>query len=340
MLVRPPAARRTRPMESPLHLRPLSIGEILDRSFRLYRNHFLQWFTAVLLVQCISFVIMQIYLVHAVMPLLQSLNAPRGELPDVDPAVLVNFGVGLVIVLLVYGLLSLLYTGAVISLTSDAFLGRETTLLDAYRLALRRFGALLALNISKFSMLSTSLVIWLAPIIVALLFRAWWLAGSWVIVGALPFLFAYLWLALASIALILEERRPLDSIKRSGRLMYTLTEKGFLRNNAFRISIILLIIFAVRIIVMLVIQGPYTSWKLFEVYRDPSLLGQYHRTLVDSAFEFVNMVMQAATTPFGIASLVVFYYDIRIRKEGFDLFQRLRWLRKEKEQPECQPAKV
>ncbi len=313
-------------MDAPLHLRPMSIGEILDRSFRLYRNHFVQLFVAVLVVMCVEFIGLQFYLAYCFAPLYQYLTAQR-ELPPLDSPLIGNAALGTIGFALAHIVLNLLYLGALIHLIHNRFMSRAISLGDAYRLTWRRFGPLFRVNWLKLGILGACLALWLGPILIAVALKTWWLAAAWVITGAFPVIFSYLWLALASIVLLLEDRRPIDSLKRSGRLMFVLSEKGVLRNNAFRISIILLVIFAIRSFVMMVGQAPFMAWKTFEMYRDPSLLGQYHRTAFDSLFEFINMMMQAVTTPFGLATLVLFYFDIRIRKEGLDLSLRLQSLR-------------
>jgi hypothetical protein len=304
----------------------MTIGEILDRSFRLYRNFFLKLFIAVLVPMCVEFIVLQIAMGYSIWPLYEYSVSHR-DFATIDPAMITNALVGGLVFLVVHALVNLLFLGAQIHLISAFFLQKPVTVADAYRLTLRRFGALLGVNWIKFSILSTCLVLWIVPIGIALWVNAWWVVGAWVIMGALPLLFAYLWFALASLVLLLDQTNVKESIRRSGRLMFVMSEKGVLRNNSFRVSIILLIIFVIKFFVMLLSYSPLVIWKMMTVFKDPSLQGLYHRTPLDSVFEFVNMVMQAATTPFGLAVLVLFYYDIRIRKEGLDLSLRLNWLR-------------
>lgn len=304
----------------------MTIGEILDRSFRLYRNFFLKLFIAVLVPMCVEFIVLQVAMGYGFWPIYEYSVSHR-DLPLHDNAMITNALVGILVYLVVHALVNLLFLGAQIHLISGFFLQKPVTVADAYRLTLRRFGALLGVNWTKFSILSTCLVLWIVPIGIALWVQAWWVVAAWVIMGALPALFAYLWFALASLVLLLDEANVKESIRRSGRLMFVMSEKGVLRNNSFRVSIILLIIFVIKFFVMLLSYSPLVIWKMMTVFKDPSLQGLYHRTPLDSVFEFVNMVMQAATTPFGLAVLVLFYYDIRIRKEGLDLSLRLNWLR-------------
>jgi hypothetical protein len=303
----------------------MSIGEILDRSFRLYRNHFIQFFLAVLLVQIPGFIASQLYKSHCFMPFYQMANAPAGR--DFDTGTVQTLLLGTILLAIVLGIVSLLALGAVVHLVHDTFLGRAITIAQAYRRMLQEFGSLLRLNLVKFSILGFVSLLWLVPMGVAIAMRQWWVLAAWVVVGALPALFAYLWLALASIVLLLEHRGLKDTLKRSGQLMFKLTEKGLLHNNGFRISILLLVILAVKVIVPGGIEGPYAAWKSFEMFRDPSSIGQYQRTTIDSVVEFILMVVQTATVPFGLATLVLFYFDIRIRKEGLDLLVRVQRLK-------------
>lgn len=324
-------------MDAPLHLRPMSIGEILDRSFRLYRNHFLKLFVAVLVVMCLEFIAVQFFMAYNFGPFYQFVST-RKDLPPPDSPLMINAIVGGLAFLLLHFILNIFFLGALVHLINNCFLNKPASVVDAYRQTFRRLGALVYVNWLKLGILSACLLFWLVPIAISIATRTWWVGAAWVIMGALPALFAYLWLVLSSIALLLENRGVLDSIKRSGRLMFTLSEKGILKNNSFRVSIILLVIFAIRSIVMMVGQAPFMAWKTFEMFRDPSLLGQYHRTPWDSVFEFVNMLMQAATTPFGLATLVLFYFDIRIRKEGYDLSLRLESLRTKSKAGDAQKA--
>src|SRR5689334_2702259 len=121
-------------MDAPLHLRPMSIGEILDRSFRLYRNHFRTLFVAVLVVMCIDFIALQIYMVNWFVPFLQflqHLTTDRIQLP-IDNSFIVHVAVGTLVFLLVHALLNLLYLGALIHLISDTFLEKPISITDAY----------------------------------------------------------------------------------------------------------------------------------------------------------------------------------------------------------------
>jgi len=319
----------------------MSIGEILDRGFRLYRNHFLKFFLAVLATQAVAFIFLQVYMAKFFTPfyhVLQNSRLAEGVAPDLDPASVVHFAGGTFVFGACYALLGLVYLGALIHLTHDTFFGKATGIAQAYTRTLKRLWPLIRVNIVKLNILGVAFLIWLAPLSISIHHRNWFVTAAWIILGALPFLFAYLWLALVSIVLLVENRGIMDSLRRSARLMYAMTEKGFLRNNAFRVSVILLVILAIRQIIHMVSQAPFAAWKVFEIFRDPGMLAQYNRTALDSLFELINMVMQSATAPFGLAALVLFYIDIRIRKEGLDLSLRLQTLREGLQQTQLQKA--
>ena len=123
---------------------------------------------------------------------------------------------------------------------------------------------LIRVNIVKLNILGIAFLLWLFPMSVFLAHQAWWIAIAWAIPGLLPLLSGYLWLSLVSIVLILEKRTIWDSLRRSGRLMFKMSEQGFTRTNAFRISILLLVIFAVKTVILWVSQAPFALWNRFQ----------------------------------------------------------------------------
>src|SRR6476646_2751035 len=68
-------------METPLRLRPMSIGDMLDAAFRLYRRHFLTFIGIVALLQ----VPMAILQFAAQLPYMQTLQRFTGGPPVVAP---------------------------------------------------------------------------------------------------------------------------------------------------------------------------------------------------------------------------------------------------------------
>src|SRR5439155_7830721 len=127
-----------------LDLRPLTLAELLDRSFSLYRHHF--WlFVGIMAVPSVF------GLAGGV--LLQVLNAGMtGFASSTKPptseqllTMFVPFVIGLVLFSLLYGLTYMFALGATTVAVSDLYLGRDTTLGTAYASTRRHILRLLLL---------------------------------------------------------------------------------------------------------------------------------------------------------------------------------------------------
>src|SRR5713226_9497194 len=100
-----------------LDLRPLSLGEILDRTFTLYRRHFL------------------LFVGVAAIPQVLVLGVTLTQVAIMSnslPSVALNFAV-LVFFLIVYLLAYLFSQGGTIFAVSDLYLGRPTSIADSLR---------------------------------------------------------------------------------------------------------------------------------------------------------------------------------------------------------------
>jgi hypothetical protein len=94
------------------------------------------------------------------------------------------------------------------------------------------------------------------------------------------------------------------------------SDKGFFRNNIMKASVILIIVFVLAAVAGGIVSLPFGIAQALTHDRShpPSLLGPMH--LLQGT---LTMIVQAAISPIGTIAMILFYYDIRIRKEGFDL---------------------
>jgi hypothetical protein len=174
-----------------LVLRPLSIGEILDRTFSLYRNHFKLFVGIMVLPQ------LAIFATSLGMVVFPALIASAGG--SVSPAVavgVIGFLISVPIYLVVY--FAAIGTGqaATVYAVSQVYLERDTTIGASYAFIRGRFWSVLGVIILTF----------LAVIVgVFALF-----------IGAI---FAWLFCSLAIPVTVLEGRDPVESIKRSFNLV-------------------------------------------------------------------------------------------------------------------------
>ena len=115
--------RGVRPM--PLDLRPLTLAELLDRSFSIYKRHF--WLFAGIMAVPAAFAMMMAML-------LRVLNTPitPNTPPDKVLLYMLPLAVGVIIFSLVYMVVYMYALGATSLAVSDLYLGRDTTVGSAY----------------------------------------------------------------------------------------------------------------------------------------------------------------------------------------------------------------
>jgi hypothetical protein len=240
----------------PTSLRPLSVGEILDVSFTLYRRHFTTLAT--------------VAVVCSGLPVLLSLyiQASGGVLQNL-PLTLVYY--------VTFTVLSSIATAATVFVVSESYLGRPLEAVDALRRATPLFGQLILCSL-------------LFAIVVMFGFLFFFFPGVVLLCGLL----------LAFPVLVLEPgTSPLGALSRS----WWLTRGARWRMLGLLVTLVILLyvpIIAIATIVSLLI---------------PSGGRQLH----DVVTLAVVGVLQMLLYPLLYCVLTVAYYDLRVRKEGFDL---------------------
>ena len=238
-------------------LRPLSVGEILDVSFSLYRRHFATLGTIAVLCSGIP-VLLSLYI-----------ESSGGVLYNL-PLTLLHY--------VIFTVLSSIATAATVFVVSESYLGRP---LPA-REALRRATPLLA------RLIICSL---LFAIVVGIGFIFFFIPGIILVCGLL----------LAFPSLVLEPGiSPTGALSRS----WSLT-----RGSRWRMFA-LLITMALLLYVPLVGLGAVAA---------VALPGGAHGTSPGIVTLAVVGVVQMLLYPLLYCVLTVAYYDLRVRKEGFDL---------------------
>jgi hypothetical protein len=238
-------------------LRPLTVGEIIDASFQVYRRHFSALATIVLVCSGLPMLI-QIYAravggVHWTLTLLYFLLAVT---------------------------LGLIATGATVFVVSESYLGRGITAREALSRA-------------------TPFVV---PMILASL-AVGLLAGLGFILLIIPGLVAVCGLALTIPALVVESLAPGAAMGRSWALT---------RDHRLRMFGLLFVIFILLVVPYLAVMGVFGVLAAFVSSK-----------VAGAAILLVGVVLAAIAqlllSPLYQAALVIAYYDLRVRKEGFDL---------------------
>jgi hypothetical protein len=306
-------------------LRPMNLGEILDRTAHLYRSRFLLFLgisiipTAVMVaLACVAGLIAAWW--NA---------ADAGSVPSQEGFVLVGlFGIGVVLVALpAYLAVTALATAAMSHAVSRVHLGESTSIRDAYKSVWRRGWRAIGLYLLQV------LFIWVVPFVVWIVLALLSATGAalaqkagmgnvadstafglvmllMLLALAVYVIWMLIELSLAFPASVVEEMRVWPSIKRSFALC-----KGT------RGRIFLLGLLAAALSWLLWIGTILILTILF--YLIPGINGQKHAQIAGIVILFIvygsPFVIQALIRPiYGIA-LVLFYYDQRIRHEGYDI---------------------
>jgi hypothetical protein len=295
-----------------LDLRPLTLGELFDRAFVLYRRHF--WLfvgiTAIPGVFALLGTLAQLGLQQAMMPN-GGAQAADAE-PQIESFLLIFWlFAGMMLALVIYWVVYMIALGATTFAVSEIYVGRGTTIASVYDRVRGRIGALILLlllvGLRIFGLGFVGLVVIgfvgglfgviFAPLAVLLV-----VTGAAVLIAGCVFL--ALRYSLSIPALVLEGLTASNSITRSieltqGRLLRVL----LLGICATLVTYAALVIFQGPFFAAAMMSGPETSAGLW--------LG-----VIGAVFGTIGTTL---TTPFLIIGLALMYYDARVREEGLDL---------------------
>ena len=299
-------------------LRPLSIGELLDRAFAISFKHIVALFSLVIVV--VGPQIMFYYLgARSILDLLSSqLTSMQGAATGasaLDPNKMLQAyanGVPFFLAFLAIGLFLVpLSNAAVVSGVSRAYLGLPVRFRDCYGDALPRWPALLGLTLLWFLiafaagtglfvslfLLTAALtaigILGTAGIVISILLGI--ATGVVLLLGALQL---YLAAAFSFVAAVLEGHG-------AGAALSSGFRRVFGENQFWRSLGIAAALFGIIIGVELV--GGVIGWTAVALTHSFGL-------------EFgVSALIQSLTYPFAFAVVALCYYDVRIRREGFDL---------------------
>lgn len=267
-------------------LRPMSTGDILDRTIRIYRRDFLHNLAIVAIP----------YLIVIPLALLFQSNQPTPGNPRafLRPAILGP----LAILGLAYAWLSFMSMGALARSVSERFLGESPTVSASYQAVLRRTLSLIWAYFLAFLVWGgLGVVAILSIVLAAALHPVVGVAAAIAIVGVgLVFFLRFL---LVTQVIVIENVRGRAALQRSWNLM---------RGNFWRGALIFLFMVVLGIIFGVVLgipAGLLIGW----------IGGLGGRILEQVVNQLANILMMPIA---GIAFTLV-YYNSRIRNEGFDL---------------------
>ena len=255
-------------------LRPMTLGELLDRTFTLYRNNFL------LFAGIIALPLLAHLAVSVGFTLWASTMMPTKGNPAVNPAYIATTLFGQFIGFIINALALEIGHGATVLAVSDVYLGRSANVRRSFSLLKGKVLRLLG-------------VAFLSGLIV----------GAGFIALIIPGIILACRLAVAVPITMLEDEYPAASISRSMELT-----KGF----AMQIFLIGLLIWVIGVAVAVLFQSPF----LF-------LLAMQKNGVLPMGIQIINhlctFIAQVLVGPIGTIAFALMYYNLRVRKEAFDL---------------------
>jgi hypothetical protein len=255
-----------------LDLRPLSLGEILDRTFTLYRRNFLLFFGITALPQLLVLGLNVGQVLFTARP-----GNPRATSGTFAAVWLVGAFVGLIVYLIAY----LFAHGGTVYAVSDLYLGRSTSIGASLRRMRGQVGTLLGVSI---------------------------LNGLVVMIGFIFLIIPGIYMACRLMtcipAALLENLGPRDSLERS----FALT-----KDSAGRAFVIYLLYLAIFYAIFILFAFPFMV-AVGVSARNPAMV-----TVWTMFMQVGNSLASILVTPIITIASTVFYYDLRVRKEAFDL---------------------
>jgi len=264
-----------------LDLRPLSLGEVLDRTFSLYRRHFLLFLGITAIPQLLILALNLTQTLLTKMPASPA-NPPVEQLQSAASGGLMAFGiVGVIVGLVIYFVAYLFAQGGTVFAVSELYLGRTTTIGASLGRMRGQLGSLLGvIMLNGLATMGAALFLIIPGIYVACR-----------LITCVP-------------AALLEDLGPRSSLERSFRLT-----QGF----AGRAFVIFLLYFILLYAAVLLFMFPFLFVAGLAA-KDPGMM-RFWLTLSQVG----NSLAAVLVGPFLTIATAVYYYDLRVRKEAFDL---------------------
>jgi hypothetical protein len=268
-------------MDETAQFEPMSVGQIIDRAFRLYRRNFLQ-FIVIVAVILVPITLIRVGVTQATIREVSASVQARQPSPGLAEAV-----VPMLVVTLFGMLAQTLMNGALAKGVSLAYIGQESSVGGVYRFVLPKLGALV-----------------LAGILVALVTTVGFL------LLIVPGIIFALWYALTAQCVVVEGVGASEGMRRSKQLVSGNLGKVFL------VSLVVGLITAIFAqIVNWIAQQAFVSAP--ESNAPVAIMATMRSQLLVQ--EIAQLVAGVLTMPISAGAFILLYYDLRIRKEGFDL---------------------
>ena len=263
-----------------LDLRPLTLGEILDRTFSLYRKNFLL-FAGITAIPQLLVLALRLAQTLFLFPAGRR-NVPADQLQTVPSGSLIAFGlIGALVGIVVYLVAYLFAQGGTVFAVSELYLGRTTTIGASLGRMRGQLGSLFGV----------------------ILLNGLAVGGAFILL-VIPGIYVACRLLTCVPAALLEDLGPRSSLERSWALTKDYAGRGFVIN---------LLYFVLAYAAAFLFTLPFAVAIALSA-KNPEALRMW--SALSHVGEFVGEVL---VSPILTIATAVFYYDLRVRKEAFDL---------------------
>jgi len=291
-------------------LRPMNLADLLDAVVRLYRHNF-------------GDLIRIAAVVHVPLGILQIASSALayGSFDVESPSPTINVsmvagGIGMVLYWLIFLLTMPIVQGAMAKAVAQSHLGEETSVIGAYRFALRRWFSLLMATLLQGLVHMGAAIVPLLP--AAAIFVQGVIASGGdmpnigvavialgilgVLVSTVIWTIVFVKLFFGPLTVVLEDRGAVEALTRS----WTLTGGHFIR-VALTMFVVIMLTAVLTYVVVVPAQLGAILLQSVSMAAGQALMGA------------CVTVAQLLLQPVQIVATVLLYYDLRMRKEGFDL---------------------
>jgi hypothetical protein len=294
-------------------LKPMSLSELLDRTFTLYRNRF--WlFCGIMVIPEIAIMICSLIVVVGfpihVLPIAQSSQDPFAVFRTMQSRFVPTF-----LALIAQLFFQAFALGAVTVAVSELYLGRAVSIRGAYRMIRGKIFGLIGLIILLFliafvflvgvfvavglvgglaSVALTAISPILSVIVILLMAVGGFVLAAWLLMR----------FAVSIPVFLLEQQGAVESMARSGVLT---------RGHRGRILGATLVMYIVSFVVQSLFVMPFAI--LGVLYAAKGLLPVW----IQAAQTVTAAIAGTVAGPLFMITIALIYYDVRIRKEAFDL---------------------
>ena len=283
--------------QTPPTLHPLNLGELLDQAIRLYRRNFIT-FIGIIAVVYVPLMILQTASTTLMSSSLGELT--RSSSPE---AIFTNYAYwGGMLSTVVIAFLQIIFvqgiaTGALTRAVADNYLGKTTSIMDAYR------------GIGKAWLPLLGALLFVGLVAIGLLL--WWIivpcVGWFTGLGMLAFLTAAVSPMVAPVV-VLEGHGVVASVRRA----WSLVRRRFWP--------VLGTVFVLFLFSLIVVNGPAAIINVLLTGLFSSIGNSTTQLVVTAIVQsLVSLVFTLIYYPLQMTAFTLIYFDLRVRTEGFDL---------------------